>query len=364
MVAIHETAYPRIKAKLSDDELDKIFTPSSDDITFAKANTRAPRTRLGFLILLKSFQRLGYFSQFEDLPQQVIDHIAKVVKVSSDKQFLIDYERNGYRYRHIPLIRSHLAILPYSKGGQRALIRSLAESAQSKDDLADLINCGLEALVAKRYEVPGFSTFVKAAQKVRYLVNKATYLLVMKKTSSEQQTKLEELFLTDNNAASFWHDIKQDPGPATVKNMRIHVARLKWLRSLKTSPEVFEAVPFARYRRFVAEARSLDSGRMKTLGKNKRITLASALVCDQIGTAHDDLADMFIKSCSKMHWAARRKLETLKQKNQAKADDLVLILATITNVWSTASKEEKTKQLEQVFAVNKPKEILKSMKIT
>jgi hypothetical protein len=309
MTAIHETAYPRIKDNLSEVDLAKIFTPTPEEIKFSRGHTKSPQTRLWFLVLLKTFQRLGYFPSLKQISPAIVKHIAQTTKIGSSTTSFVSYENNGYRYRHIPAIRSHLGVLPFPLGGSRRLIRSLGEASQSKDDLADLINCGIEALIASRYELPGFSTLLKAAQKVRHLVNKATYMIVVEGMSVDERAKIEELFeVSQDRSTSFWDDVKHDPGPATQKNMRALAERLIWLQSLQGPTAVFENIPYARFRRFVAEGKSLDCARMRSLGTEKKLTLAAALVRARSGIAHDDLAEMYVKNCKKMHWKAREKL--------------------------------------------------------
>lgn len=61
MTAIHETAYPRIRSNLSDRELEELYTPTSDDLSFIHRSTKSSVAAFGGLVLLKTFQRLGYF---------------------------------------------------------------------------------------------------------------------------------------------------------------------------------------------------------------------------------------------------------------------------------------------------------------
>jgi len=63
MVEIEKTAYPRFSKnkKLTEHTLQKIYTPSVDEISIAETHTKDPINKLKFLILLKSFQKLGYF---------------------------------------------------------------------------------------------------------------------------------------------------------------------------------------------------------------------------------------------------------------------------------------------------------------
>ena len=75
MTAIHETAYPRIRSNVTDKELVELYTPTGEQLSFANQNAQAPVQKLGLLVLLKSFQRLGYFPMLREIPPRVIRHI-------------------------------------------------------------------------------------------------------------------------------------------------------------------------------------------------------------------------------------------------------------------------------------------------
>ena len=76
MTAIQDTAYPRLRSSLSIHELARIYTPTSDELAFARRTTRGPVARICFLVLLKTFQRLGYFMPLTDVPSPIVQHIA------------------------------------------------------------------------------------------------------------------------------------------------------------------------------------------------------------------------------------------------------------------------------------------------
>jgi uncharacterized protein DUF4158 len=175
MTAIHETAYPRIRSNLTDKDLRELYTPTADDLAFIRDATKAAVTALGLAILLKTFQRLGYFPVFDALPPRLIDHIARVMGTSHVESSLQQYEVSGYRWRHLPLIRTRLRITAFRDGGRRVLVGAVLEAARSKETLADIINVGIEALVQARYELPAFSTLRRAAQKARAQVNQRYY---------------------------------------------------------------------------------------------------------------------------------------------------------------------------------------------
>jgi hypothetical protein len=76
MTALHETAYPRIRSNLSDQELEALYTPSPDDLAFVHRATQSPVAAFGGVILLKTFQRLGHFPHLDVLPPRLIHHLA------------------------------------------------------------------------------------------------------------------------------------------------------------------------------------------------------------------------------------------------------------------------------------------------
>lgn len=175
MTAIHETAYPRIRSNLSDQELEALYTPSPDDLTFIHRATPSPVAAFGGVSLLKTFQRLGYFPHFDVLPPRLIQHLATGLGVLLPHEALQYYEQRRLREWHIPQIRTHCGMTAFSDGGRRVLIAALLEAAQSKDIIADILKVGIEALVKARYELPAFRTLRRAAQKARTQVNQRYY---------------------------------------------------------------------------------------------------------------------------------------------------------------------------------------------
>ena len=62
MPSVQDTAYPRLKTNLSQKELDAIYTPSVEELDLAARATKGRVANLGFLVLLKVFQRHSFFN--------------------------------------------------------------------------------------------------------------------------------------------------------------------------------------------------------------------------------------------------------------------------------------------------------------
>ena len=173
MSGLHETAYPRLKADVSEQELAEIYTPTAKECAFARKHGRTPAARGALLILLKTVQRLGYFVNLKTVPRPITAHILAcddLLPVPLSQ--LREYDRNGgARQRMLDAIRQQVGIKAFTVEG-KAIVRDLArEAATTKQDLADIINVVIEELVRQRFELPGFSTLQRSARQARSTVN-------------------------------------------------------------------------------------------------------------------------------------------------------------------------------------------------
>lgn len=81
MTAIERTAYPRFKQTLTESELAEFYTPSPEEIAFATETASGTLQQLALLVLLKSFQKLGYLPRLNQVPRQIMAHIAGSMQI-------------------------------------------------------------------------------------------------------------------------------------------------------------------------------------------------------------------------------------------------------------------------------------------
>jgi hypothetical protein len=112
MPAAHETAYPRLKEAVTPTDLAEVYTPTAEELALAVSTSPRPGARLGFLVLLKTFQRLGYFVLVGEVPKPIVEHVARWLGTDSWQDELLRYDESGTRRRHIPIIRAFLNVQP------------------------------------------------------------------------------------------------------------------------------------------------------------------------------------------------------------------------------------------------------------
>lgn len=359
MSTVQETAYPQLKRHSSAQELSAIYTPSPDELALAQRQTRNPVTQLGFLIQLKTFQRLGYVIKMSDVPTQVRDHIAQISTLTEHLVSLEEYDQSKTNQRHLAVIREYLQIHLFDAAAEKLTKDAMTEASQAKHDLVDLINVAIEALAEQRYELPVFSRLHKIARQVRSETTEQLYQLVNGRLDKTVRLQLHRLFLQDSSSeTSQWNRLKQEPGKPLISRLQEWIERLEWLALLRIDPTILSQIPSIKMQHFAAEAMTLDAARMLELKAQKRYTLAIALLSMQYAQTLDDIAEFFIKRIRQLHYKGQAALEEYRKKIQAKTDELINTLHELVVAFQSEGEEElRFKAMEQVIG-DHPQQIL------
>lgn len=331
MPSVHETAYPRLKSDPSPTELAAIYTPTKEEAALADGVARGEVARLGFLVLLKAFQRLGYFLQLRDVPAAIVEHIAHTQGFLVAPGGLGEYDESGTRRRHVAVIRAHQRVRPFDTDGQVALGKAVREAAQTKEDLADIINVAIEELVRQAFELPGFTTIQEEAQRGRAEVNRGFYVQVFSALGEDGRRRIDRLWEEPGAEArtTAWNTLKQDSGSPTLTHLRELVDHHKWLTDQQLPASVLGGLPTIKVNQFEAEAKSLNAARMLELEPYKRYTLAAVLLQTQLSRVRDDLGQMFIKRMMRIHRRGKEALALHHLKHQERTDGLIRTLRDV-----------------------------------
>src|SRR3954470_21688107 len=204
MPIIADTAYPRLPTDPGVAELEA-FTPEAAEIAFARQRTRQPGPRLALLVLLKTFQRLGYFARLADMPAAIVTHIAASVGLDSAVHEIGGYDDTTYRVRLAALVRGFVGVAGYDREARGIAVRACIEAARTRDDLTDIVNAGIEELLRHRRELPAFGTLLKLARTARALVNRAYHRRIAAALPRDVRERLAALLVVPEGATrSAW----------------------------------------------------------------------------------------------------------------------------------------------------------------
>jgi TnpA family transposase len=302
MPTVHETVYPRLKSVPTRRELVDLYTPTEGELELAERSSKGEPARLAFLVLLKTFQRLGYFIALRDVPRGIVEHIGH------DRGMLIvpeaaDYDDSGTRRRHVKIIRQYLRVKSFDETGQVILSTAVRLAAERMEDLADITNVAIEELIRESFELPGFSTLHKEAKRGRAEVNRTLYRRVSDAIGTDGQSRIDLLLAEPDSESrkTRWDALKQDAQSPTLTHVRDLLERQRWLALERPTVPLNTLLPEVKLRQFALEAKSLDAARMLEMAPQKRYTLAATLIELQNARVLDDLAEMFIKRMMRTH---------------------------------------------------------------
>lgn len=116
MPSIQDTTYPRIKSTLTEKELDEIYTPQRKEIAWAASKSKGSLQQLALLVLMKSVQKLGIFKSVNEIPEVIVQHIAKKTFLPMpEKEVWENYSNSRTAKRHVRFVRDYLQIQPFSQ---------------------------------------------------------------------------------------------------------------------------------------------------------------------------------------------------------------------------------------------------------
>ncbi|MCS0824829.1 Tn3 family transposase [Cytobacillus firmus] len=365
MPSIQETAYPRLKSSPTPKELDKLFSPTPEEITWAKTKARHSFSQLGLMIMLKTFQCLNYFVPISDVPQVIIKHIAKVSNCDlPNLETWVSYHRSGTGIRQIAMIREYRKVKVFDEQARQVMMTAMENSVLEKDAKSDIINVAIDELVKHSYELPSFSTLVKAVDHIHAVAYRTLYKFVSDTLSNKEKESLDALFQSkEGSTYTDWNMIKQDPGRPTLGQLKEWISRKNWISERNVGTDFFQRlrIPPAKITRLADEAMTLDAAGMKKVEPYKRYTLAVTLLFAQFVKTIDDIGEMYTKRVAIAENKAERSLNDLKGKKEKQTDGLISTLRdTVVAFQTEGSAEQRLKALEKMIGGNRGQHILKN----
>ncbi|NJO97970.1 MAG: Tn3 family transposase [Pleurocapsa sp. CRU_1_2] len=313
MTVINRTAYPQFKRYPDHKELHELYTPTVEEIKFVTSRTRSKTGLLGLMVMLKSFQRLGYFTHPELVPQPIIIHLRTCLKLNYQVSPVPSLRSIRY---YQEAIREYLNISPYNNRGQELAAIAIRDAAFVRDHPADLINVAIEELVRQRYELPAFSTLDRLACHIRSIVNTRLFKRVARKLSPTDRQNIDNLLVPDSveSTNANLNLLKSPPKSHKLKYIKELQDKFDTMMLVGDAQKLLSFIPATKVKSFAALAQTLDISEFNDFRLPKRRTLLLCLLYQAIVKTRDHMVEMFLKRIKKIHNNAKTKLEYLREK--------------------------------------------------
>jgi TnpA family transposase len=328
VTSIERTAYPRFKQNISKKELATIYTVTHEENIFAHRIARGESSVFICLVMLKSFQRLGYFPRPKEIPTIVLQHIQSGLHIPDEVEIKFN---SKVMYRHQKEIRQYLQVSTFGKDALHVATKAIYKAAYVMDHPPDLINVAIEELIKGHYELPAFSTLDRLVRRVRTLVNNQLCHTVMNRLSNQEKHKLDELLRTSQETKhSSFNYFKELPKSPSISHMKELQNKLDFITSFMSNiEELLKEVPNSKVKNFALEALALDASEMKDFTMAKRYTLLLSVIYRSQIITRDHLIDMFLKRIARIHKKGKEELALLREKQRSISENLISILSEV-----------------------------------
>lgn len=338
MASIERTAYPRLKKSFTDAELKNFYTPTEDEIYFVENRSNGDDPRLHLLVLLKTFQRLGYFPRIEDVPRQIIKFLRSALQFGRDALPLVS---NRTLYKHQSAVSEFLDVTAFDRTARKKAARTVLSAAETMDNPADLINVAVEELIKQHFELPAFSTLYLIVRRYRNFVNRRLFRRIFNRLSAFEVEKLDALLKPDEQSFfTPYNRLKKLPERPSLSHLQHLLEHLEWLISLGDSTDKIGDLPRLKIKHFAALAKTLDAREIKDFASVKRTAVIVCLIHRAQVKTRDSIAEMFVKRMMKFHQQGKDELENLQIASRAKTERLLTIFTDVLHAVRNAGAKD------------------------
>lgn len=331
MTSIYRTAYPRFhpNQKLRTKELEADYSLTNAELNYITENIRGDSLRLGFAVLLKVFQRMGYFPAINTIPETVVKYLREQIpNIKNSTEFV--YEHDSSFNRHRRRVYDYLKIKRYDDQIRSHAIKVAYNAAQNMNFPADIINVVIEDLRKNKYELPAFNQLSRLVKHARFMVNNKIFKNIYQQLKPHQIKMLDALLeiKPDYNRTGY-NGLKQLPKNPTISHFRELLKHHDWLMSMDEIEKYVDGISKVKLQQFSEQARSLDASDFKNFTPAKRYAIMICLLHQSQCRAKDALGTTFCKTMSKMHKKAKEKLEEVKEDTEQTTHDLLTLFSGI-----------------------------------
>jgi len=310
-----------MKHEWSAEELGEHWTVLPSDEP--EVQTKRGAARLGFAVLLKYFQYEGRFpDRPQDIPPVIVAHLAQQVGVAADQWETYDWHRRTIK-AHRAEIRSRLGFREPTVADGEALVAWLCASVLPTTPAGEHVLLAVYAhLRDLRIEPPTPDRLGRLVKSALHTFEQRLSEAVLQRLSLTTCTRLDALLTpaleeeNDSTPALFsvplrvsLHELRADPGRATLENLFREITKLEQVRALGLPPDLFAEISpkVLQHYRQRAAVEAPDELRRHT--RPLRMTLLAAFCAVRSRELTDTLVDLLSDLIHHIGARAERRVE-------------------------------------------------------
>lgn len=301
--------YPHFNLHIANQDLIEHFFLTPNE-RYLLSQWRKDANTLGFAVLLKSFQFLGYPPQQKnDIPDAIIFYVSDQLNLDV-KLF------NQYRWKdsvwkvHLTSIREFTGFRPSSREDLETLTQWLTYEAQNHPTRSMMYAASIRRCRSLRIELPSekkLQRFVSSAWQ-QYLNN--TCQAIASSLDPEIKRKMDQCLNVDPQDKERYRWMKANPGKIGIKTLLREIKRLQFINEFGIQAEIhLTGVPDDVLKLLRERANPEGAHQMKRHQPEFRYALMAVLLHFRRMELIDNIIDIFLKLIRRIQKKADKKLE-------------------------------------------------------
>jgi hypothetical protein len=277
-------------------------------VRWARDHTRAPGRQLELLVLLKTFQFLGYFATPIQIAAAIVAAIARRIELHAPDGTFSVAPASLYRSRAV--IRHHLGIEHWNAANKRLLATRLVSLNQGRTGPNDLLNAAVEYLRRAGIELPAMRTLRRLIGRVRARFDRAFCAAIVQLLKAPDRQALDNLMvIPPGETVSGFERIKRQPPRPSLQHLAAHLSHLQWLRELPATQPLIAALGAGKVTDFAEQARAPNVAGLREHAPTRRLALLICLLHVARAECLDQVATLYLRRIHWMYGQAREDLE-------------------------------------------------------
>jgi hypothetical protein len=299
-----------MKRDLTQDELIEHWTLAPSELVLLM-NKSGPG-RVGFAALLKFFQSEGRFPSSEnDVLEQAVEYLVRQTQVAPSSWTEYDWQGRTIKY-HRAEIRSLFGFREAMTEDGEAVMGWLREHVIAQERHPErILEAALQRFRELKIEPPTADRLERMLRSTLRTFEDDFGQQIINLLSPATTTRLDALLETSSpdSAGVPLHDLRADPGPASIGTLEEELSKLTLLQSLELPPRLFDRLPLRIVNGYRRRAAVEEVHELRRHPAAIRMTLLSAFCSMRTGELIDTLGDLLIDMVHRVAHRAEVRVE-------------------------------------------------------
>jgi len=285
--------YPKLPTHLRKEELTEDFTLQPEDLR-AIQRMRNERNRLGFAVLLKTFQYLGYPPEEKGkIPDEIVEYLA--VQMGLELTLFQEFQWKGRAFKyHLSIVREYTGFRHCHLNERTKISEWLTDHGHQFSTRREFIESAVQRFRDLGLELPPENKLRRLANSSRRRFLERLYQKVAVGLDRETRKAMDECIKCEDTETARFEWIKSHPGKTGMKTILGELEKLKYARGFSIERDLhFAGVSDQGVAQFADRARAENAYQMRRHPPAVRYTLLAALVHARGAEITDNVIKIF-----------------------------------------------------------------------